>query len=105
MILQIPVRPELMAHRLSVNLDGGNYRLSLRFNRRDVHWYLDIERQGEVLIGGLKLIHTTDLLQQFRHIDGLPVGRLAVWDVEGKRQDPDQTLFGDRVLMLYEEAA
>ena len=50
----------------------------------------------------LKVVTDSDLLAQYRYIDELPPGRLIVFDNAGLCNDPDDSNFGDRIVMLYE---
>lgn len=105
MIVQVPVRTEPLAYTMSVQLDGATYTLAFRINRRDGFWRMTLSRNGAVLLEGIKLVNGMDLLAQFGHIQDLPPGRLIVHDLDGRFTDPSETNFGDRVLLLYEEAA
>lgn len=100
----IPVNAGTDAFRQDVVLDGLIYQLALRWNTRDRHWFLDIGVDDSVLLAGIKLNVSDDLFSQSRHIEGLPLGRLQVIDQDGLDRDPDETLFGERVMLVYDDA-
>jgi hypothetical protein len=101
----IPLRNGPRAYRMTVELDGATYALSLRYNARDAAWRLDLGVTGAPLLVGIKLVNSEDLLAQHRHIDGLPPGRLRVVDVAGRFADPDATTIGTQVVLVYDEAS
>jgi hypothetical protein len=100
----IPVPSGTDAFTEQVDLDGKLYELSLRWNARDRHWMMDISTGGATLLSGLKLVVSPDLLAFSRRIDGLPPGKLIVADLDGHDRDPDDKVFGERVMLQYEEA-
>jgi hypothetical protein len=102
-IYSIPVQSTTDPSSQQVELDGILYDLTFLWNARDSHWSLTIGRDDVVLISEVKLIITENLLSQYVRIEDLPPGRLYVHDLDGLDRDPDATLFGDRVLLLYEE--
>lgn len=105
MIYSIPVQSTTDPFSQQVELDGLIFDLTFLWNARDGHWFLTVGRDSAVLVSQVKLIHVDNLLLQYRRISGLPAGRLYLHDLDGLDRDPEETLFGDRVLLLYEEAA
>lgn len=105
MIFSIPVQETTDPFSQQVELDGLLYDLTFKWNARETHWSLTIGRDDTVLIQQVKLVHIDDLLSQYQRIEDLPPGRLYVFDQDGLDRDPNETLFGDRVLLLYEETA
>lgn len=99
----VPVAETTDAFVEQVDLDGRVYDLAFRWNARDVHWFLDVGRDGVVLIAGVKLVNSTDLLGQFGRIENLPPGILSIEDLDDADADPDDENFGDRVQLVYEE--
>lgn len=99
----IPVQATTDPFSQQVELDGVLYDLTFLWIDRDSHWSITIGRDDDVLISEVKLVIIPDLLDQFRRIAGLPPGRLYVNDLDNLDRDPDDTLFGDRVVLLYEE--
>jgi len=90
---------------MQVDLDAANFNLRFRFNARDEKWRMTIEFEGTVLIRSLVLVESEDLFARSRHIEQLPPGNLIVRDLDDLGRDPEGTLFGDRLLLLYQEAA
>ncbi len=88
-----------------VELDGSTYDLSFTYNARDGKWRLTIELAGTVLVRNLPLVADADVLRNFDHVEDLPPGTILVHDLDGLDTDPNDTNFGDRVLLLYTEAA
>jgi hypothetical protein len=107
--LRIPVRNGVFPYRMTIELDGALYGLLLRWNARDDHWYLDLEQARTIVLAGIKVVNSADLLAQFGHmqVDGrIPPGTFRVVDtVESTERDPDTVTLGAEVLLLYDEAA
>jgi len=99
----IPVSETTDAFIEQVELDGDIYDLSFRWNARDHHWFLDIGQDEVVLIAGIKLVNSPDLIGEFGRIEDLPPGVLSVEDLDGNYADPDDMNFGDRVQLRYDE--
>ena len=101
----IPVQTTTDPFSQQVELDGLLYDLTFLWNARDQHWSITIGRDDVVLVREVKLVHVpdNDLLSQFRRIEDLPPGQLYISDLDGFDRDPDDTLFGDRVVLLYGE--
>lgn len=103
-IQAIPVLSETtQASTQEVDLDGRVYNLTLRFNARDGKWRLTFEVDGVVILRSLVLVIGEDLLSESRHIEELPPGNLIVRDVEELDRDPDGVVFGETVLLLYDD--
>lgn len=101
MTVIIPVTKTTDAFMQQVALDGVVYDLTFYWNPRGNHWFIDIGRDSVTLIRGVKLVNSSDLLQQFSRIEGLPSGVLQVVDLDGLDRDPDASNFGDRVQLRY----
>lgn len=101
----IPVSETTDPFEQQVELDGRVYDLTFRWSERGQHWSLDIGRDGNILIAGIKLVIVPDLLIQARRIGELPEGTLFIEDLDGLDNEPNDTNFGDRVVLKYTEAA
>lgn len=86
-------------------LDGKSYLLAFRYNARDGKWRWTITFEDTVLVVGLPLVESTDLLRNFDHVADIPPGTFLVVDLDGLGRDPDPDTFGDRVILQYDEAA
>lgn len=100
----IPVRSTTDAFTEQVELDGLIYNMAFRWNARDQHWFLSMSIDDEPVLMGIKLTISDDLLSYARRILHVPPGRLSVVDLDGLFRDPDATLFGDRVVLRYQDA-
>lgn len=101
----IPVSETTDPFDQQVELDGRIFDLVFRWNPRGIHWSMDIGRDGNVLVAGIKVITDGDILNQYQRIADLPDGILFVDDLDGLDTDPDDENFGDRVVLKYTEAA
>lgn len=88
-----------------VDLDGKNYNLRFRFNQRDGKWRVTILFESNILVRGIVLVESSDILSQSKHLENLPAGILSIRDLDNLGRDPDGTTFGDRVILLYQDAA
>ena len=100
----IPVTETTDPFDQQVELDGLFYDLAFRWNPRGEHWSMDIGRDGVVNVYGIKLVSIDDLLEQYRRAEDLPPGTLFIEDLDGLDTDPNDTNFGDRVVLRYTEA-
>lgn len=98
----IPVRNTTDTYLFAVELSGKVYDMRLHYNLRESHWYLDVSRNGSDIVKGVKLVHSDDLLSQFRAYE-IPEGKLIVYDITGAYRDPDADNFGETVLLQYED--
>lgn len=98
----IPVRNTTDTYLFAVELSGKVFDMRLHYNQRESHWYLDVARNGDDIVQGIKLVHTDDLLSQFRAYE-IPEGKLIVHDITGAYRDPDADNFGETVLLQYED--
>lgn len=106
--IKIPARTEPEAYTMRVELEGVFYDLSFRFNARDSHWYMDVSSNDIVRLYGLKIVHSERLLERYAYLkvdNKIPPGTMRVFDITGFDRDPDQTTFGDDVVLLYTEAS
>lgn len=101
----IPVLPGVPLQSLEVELDGSTYRLELAWNERDEAWSLSIFAQdGTQLLAGRAVLLGAGLT--IRSVDRrLPPGELLVVDTSGRDEDAGLADLGDRVLLVYREAA
>ncbi len=99
----LPVRVDDFHYKFRVNLDGAFFRFGFHFNDPHRSWYVDVFDDGDnILVGGLRVKLTTDLLRQYHHLP-VPPGRLACVDTTGESNEPDELNFGPSVLLVYVE--
>lgn len=99
----IPVNEGTDPFNQQVELDGRFYDMAFRWNPRGNHWSMDIGRDGNVAVHGIKLVAIQNLLLQYRRSEDLPPGTLFIQDLDGNDVDPDDENFGDRVVIRYTE--
>lgn len=84
-----------------IKLDGGAYRITIRWNQADQAWYMDIVGNSNTVVKkGIKLVGGTNLLEPFAVLE---LGALYVVDLEGEDLDPDFEGLGDRYQLVYVE--
>lgn len=98
----IPVRTSTDPYRFSVELSGKVFDLRIHYNLREKHFYCDFIHNDNNILTGVKLVHSDDLLSQYRAYD-IPDGKIIVHDITGQYRDPDSTNFGETVLLQYED--
>ncbi len=99
----IPVPKEIIPFDQQVEMDGTLFLLQFRYFFRDNFWRITIIKAGVKILSSMKLVHTKDLLAQFRHIEDLPLGTIIVSDQNLGDADPGTTNFGDTVLLMYQD--
>ena len=103
MLFEIPAQLDTTPYQQFVELSGETYSLSMRFNRRSGFWFMSLSLNDVDLISDLKLVHSFNILDEYRHIESLPPGDLILMDKDGKFIEPGEGTFGDRVVFLYDE--
>lgn len=100
----IPLPIGLQSFTQQVELDGKVYDLLFKYNARESRWYMTIARNDVTLLSGLKLVHGSDLLSQFKYVEDIPKGLLAIVDLNSLYADPDADTLGQTVVMRYTDA-
>jgi len=103
MKFNIPVNKQTDAYSMSIELDGQVYDLTFHYNAREDRWYLRVSRNNTIVVDGVKLVHGTDLLSQYRAYD-VPAGILSIVDSSGLFNDPSSSEFGNTIQLQYDEA-
>ena len=99
----IPIPTEIIPFDQQVELDGTLFLLQFRYFFRDDFWRVTISKAGVKILSSMKIVHTDDLLAQFRHLEDLPKGTIIVSDQNLGDADPGTTNFGDSVLFMYQD--
>ena len=99
----IPVPTEIIPFDSQIELDGSLFLLKFRYYNRDDFWRMTIIKAGVVILSHVKLVHTNDLLAQYRHLEDLPQGIIIISDQNLADADPGATNFGDNVLLMYQD--
>ena len=67
-----------------VQLSGVTYSIRLLWSQRGSCWHMDLsDGDGELLLGGLRVVTHIPLLAPHRYLEGLPPGDLMLVDVRG----------------------
>ncbi len=105
MAVIIPTNHGLLRWRQLAELDTLTFGFAFSINRRDGFWRVAIDRDGTVLLAGIKLVLSADLLAAHRYDDRLPLGTLRMIDLDGLDNEATEENFGDRVVLAYDEVA
>ena len=87
MIFNIPVQNRTDANSLAVELSGVIFTLNFKFNANESKWYMDIIRNNDHVVSGIKLVESDNLLSQYRSYD-VPTGVIQIVDKDGLYKDP-----------------
>lgn len=88
-------------YETTVTLDGVVFSLTLIFNSRDQHWYLNIEDEtGVALRSGIKLT-TANLVLFYWRAQSRPAGELLMVDPSGADREADFDAIGRDVFLSY----
>jgi hypothetical protein len=102
---RIPLRPDLAHYEFAVALDKVTVIFELRWSVREEAWYLDVkDEDGTVIYAGIKVVVALPLGRRCRD-PRFPPGILMALDTSGRNEDPGLKDLGDRVQLLYFEAA
>lgn len=100
---KIPVRNDLPAYTMRVDLNSVIFVLSFRYNQRADRWIMDVStEEDEIIIQGIVLITGIPLLTQYVD-ERLPEGELIVLDRTDQQTNPTRNNFGEDVELYYEE--
>ncbi len=102
----IPINPGVPHQSMQVDLDGVKFNLTLHWNEREGAWYFDLLDASNVpLLMGTKLVINVPLLRRMS-TETKPPGEIVALDPSGNEgADPGLDDLGERVLLVYEEAA
>jgi hypothetical protein len=82
---------------MTVTLDGQPYRFTFIYNSREDRWYMSIgNSSGEVIVAGIKLVVSNELIRQYEAYD-LPPGAMYVISTHSPYAEPDRNSFVDQL--------
>lgn len=104
--LVVPLDDTYDHFTMTTTLDGTTYGMEFNFNPRDNSWYFNLlDNLGNLLLGSIPAIIGWPLLVQFKYMTNIPPGVLYFLDQTNQDLPPGRFDLGQRVLMVYEEAA
>lgn len=95
----IPVRNDT-SFTETVTLDGKPYDLTFIWNDREEAWQLSIAFESVILVSGVKIIPTWELISRFANRD-LPPGFILVVDTAINYTRPVKEDLGVRLKIVY----
>jgi len=101
MPVELPLIPSVPFYTFGVDLEDLTYLIEMRWNGRDLAWYMSIMEEDETPIRmGIKVVLGTFLGR--RSVNPLfPPGLLAAVDLTGQGQDATLDDLGTRVVVYY----
>lgn len=109
MAVEIPTKDErsdAIAWEQRVTLEGATYRLAFHYNAQLDAYFLDLATEdGTAIVSGRRIVVDTPLLAEFHHLTSCPPGELIAFDKTLRQVDPGLDELGERVVLLYYEAA
>lgn len=101
----LPVKSDFPSYDFSIELDGNIYILGFRFNTRLNTWMMSISGEdGTELLKNIPIHTYSDITAQY--VDSaLPQGIFLAYDTEGELANAGRNDLGNRVQLLYQEAA
>ncbi len=101
----IQLRPDLRHFEAQPVLDGVQFVLQFDWNARAAAWFMNVlDADRTQLYMGVKIVVDHPLAKRLRN-SLLPAGLLTAHDTSRQRVDPGIDDLGDRVILLYFEAA
>lgn len=105
MIRELQTSTTLPYYEQRVDLDGTVFIVRYRWNSRRSYWSVDIfDADENPIVLARKLEIDTDLVRQSHHL-ACPEGVLTAFDTTVAKVPPGINELGDRVILLYVEAA
>lgn len=103
--LQIPVRNDLPAYQMRVELDGELFELSFRYNLRMTRWIMDIlDSEENPIVIGIPLLTNVDLFKRYKD-ERLPQGTMLLFEEQGLDDNAEREDLAQSHFLLYSEAA
>jgi len=103
-LLELYTSNERPNYRFQTTLDSIPLFFELKWNTKGNYWSLSIsDVNNNLLVSGLAIRLGCDLLQQFKHKDGLPNGALFAFNFAGNSEITFDN-WGSDVLLMYNEA-
>ena len=100
---RIPVRNDLPAYSMRIELSGEIFALNFRYNQRSTRWIMDILTEDETpILEGVLLRVDVPLLSQYFD-ESLPEGDFIVLDRSNLGREPNRDNFGDELELFYNE--
>lgn len=104
-LIQIPIRNDIPAYQMRVDLDGITYRLDFDYNTRTTLWRMSIlDDAGNPLVYSIPMLIDFLLTIQFKHINSFPPGDFLLINLKEENVNPDRTTFSEDVVLFYNEA-
>ncbi len=101
----IPLRTDLTHYTFQIVLDGAEYTLELRWNERELAWYLNVQTAAKVpVLDSIKVVVNWQLGARSANAER-PRGFFFAFDTSGSGIDPAINELGDRVVLVYFTAA
>lgn len=105
-ILEIPVLEDNVRWVQETTLDGVRFLLHFIFNEREQSWYVSLHDVDDVPIAsGARIVVNWFLFLRKVEEAKAPAGRMFVSDSTGSGVDPGRNELGERVKLIYIEAA
>lgn len=102
-VLVLPVTSNFSSYIFTIELESVIYEFRLRYNSRAAIWKIDISKSdGTKMLSGIPIFSNSSINSQYANPDLIP-GALTALDTENLGKDADNTDFGTRVKLLYQE--
>lgn len=101
-LVPIEMDDALTDFQIRTELEGVSLVLRFTWQERSDRWFVTImTAEEEVLLAGLPLHVNLELIERFE-VEGLPSGRLMLYDGSGGNTECGRYDLGDRCVLLYE---
>lgn len=103
-ILEIPITSDDASFKIRTVLEDIQLILRFDWNERDARWQISIFDSVETpLLMGIPMNINTELIERFE-IDGLPPGKMLLYDTTDTSTEAGRDDLGDRCKLFYETA-
>ena len=104
-MIVLPTLTTAAFYEFEIDLEQRTFKFRFHWNERDAAWYFEIlDANGVSLLAGRRVVVDFPLIGRF-HDPRLPPGEITALDTSNQGQDPGLADLGERVLLIYSEAA
>ncbi len=81
----IAIEKDLIPYRFDIAIEGKTYTFEIHYNAENDYFTVDLYRNGQLVIAGVKIVYGRPLFAAHMHLDVLPV-QIVPLDLSGQTE-------------------